>query len=230
MSHRAEEKERRRQERMAAEQSAQQSSDRRKRFALVGGVVLVAAIAVIVVLAIATGGDEGPNQAQGDVVAPTFGVDNVNEAARAAGCELKAGNLREEGRGHTSKAVTYQTNPPTSGDHDPVPAEDGIYAPDNPPDVEQSVHALEHGRINFQYKQGTPTERINQLETMIGEDVKGEGGYHSLLFRNQTNMTAAVAATAWRSSLTCPEWNDKVFDALRAFRRSRVDKGPEFIP
>jgi hypothetical protein len=43
-------------------------------------------------------------------------------------------------------------------------------------------------------------------------------------------MTAAVAATAWDNSLTCPQWNDQVFDAIRAFRRDFVDKGPEFLP
>ena len=80
---------------------------------------------------------------------------------------------KEEGRGHTGEAVKYKTNPPTSGDHDPTPAEDGIYPADGPPDVEQSVHSLEHGRINIQYKAGTPENRIAQLEAVAEEEVKG---------------------------------------------------------
>ena len=40
----------------------------------------------------------------------------------------------------------------------------------------------------------------------------------------------AVAVTAWRNSLTCDTFDPKMFDAIRAFRRDRVDKAPEFIP
>jgi hypothetical protein len=55
-------------------------------------------------------------------------------------------------------------------------------------------------------------------------------GYHMLMFENTTNMPYAVAATAWTHSLTCPTMNDKVFDALRAFRAQYIDKGPEKVP
>ena len=55
-------------------------------------------------------------------------------------------------------------------------------------------------------------------------------GYHTLVFQNQTEMEPAVAATAWGQSLTCDTFNEQIFDAIRAFRRDRVDKGPEFIP
>lgn len=228
MSSRQEEKERRRREREEAERKAAQSGASRKRLAMVLGAVLVAAVAVIVGLAVATGGEEGANQAQGDTAIPAFEITNPAEAARAAGCRLE--DHRSEGRGHTSEAVQYRTNPPTSGSHDPVAAQDGIYPVGGPPDVEQSVHSLEHGRINIQFKKGTPAETINRLEALMNFEVKGEQGYHALLFENQTNMKHAVAATAWTKSLTCPQMNDKVFDAVRAFWRTNVDKGPEFIP
>jgi Protein of unknown function (DUF3105) len=228
MSSRQEEKERRRQERMAAEEAAKRSAARRKRMGIVAGGVLAAAIAVVIVLAVVSGGDEGANQAQGDVVAPTFEVTNLQEAARAADCRVQS--FRIEGRGHTSRDVQYRTNPPTSGEHDPTPADDGVYAPNNPPDKEASVHSLEHGRILIQYKAGTPQQRIDQLQAVFAEEVKGTEGYHTLLFQNQTNMEPALAVTAWGRSLTCPAFNDRVFDAIRAFRTQNVDKGPEFIP
>ena len=50
-----------------------------------------------------------------------------------------------------------------------------------------------------------------------------------LLFENTTGMPSAVAATAWGHSLTCPEMNDKVFDAIRTFRARYIDKGPETV-
>jgi hypothetical protein len=233
MSHRAEEKERRRQERLAAEQAAQQSADRRKRLGLVGGVALVAAVVVFVVFAVAGGGGDddgggGGSEQVADVAVPAQQIDNLNEAVRAAGCEVSEHDI--EGRGHTTDDVEYKTNPPTSGSHDPTPSEDGVYAAGNSPDVEQSVHSLEHGRILIQYKKGTPQEQIDQLETVANEEVKGTALYHTLVFENQTEMEPAVAATAWGRSLTCDTFNEKIFDAIRAFRRDRVDKGPEFIP
>jgi hypothetical protein len=224
------EKEKRRQERLAAEEAARKQAERRKRLGLAGAVVLVAAIAVVVVLAVAGGGDDGESSAAaGDVEVPTFGADNLSEAAQAAGCDVTLEDLKEEGRGHTTEPVEYKTNPPTSGPHDPTPSQDGIY--DESPDVEQSVHSLEHGRIHFQYAPGSPPERVAQLEAMASTtSVKGTEGYHALVYPNGTEMEAAVAATAWQRSITCPEWNDRVFDAFKLFWRENVDKAPEFIP
>ena len=232
MSHRAEEKERRRQERLAAEEAAKKSAERRKRLGLVGAVALVAAVAVFVVFVIAGGDDGGSSSASEDggsnASVPAQQIDNLAEAARAARCTVTEHNI--DAGSHVSESVEYETNPPTSGDHDPAPAEDGFYPPDGPPDVEQTVHSLEHGRILFQYKEGTPQQRIDQLEAMANEKVKGTEAYHTLVFQNQTNMEPAVAATGWGRSLTCDAWNGQVFDALRAFRRDRVDKGAEFVP
>lgn len=213
---------------MAAEQAAAASAARRKRVGIVAGGVLAAAIVAVVVLAVVAGGDDTPTGPESTARIPGVQIENLAEAARAANCEV--GTHRIEGRDHTGEAVEYQTNPPTSGDHDPTPAQDGVYAPGNPPDVEASVHSLEHGRILIQYRKGTPAQRVNQLETLFNEEVKGTQGYHTLLFENQTNMDADLAVTAWGRTLTCPTWNDKVFDAIRAFRRDRVDKAPEFIP
>ena len=44
-------------------------------------------------------------------------------------------------------------------------------------------------------------------------------------------------ATGWLNSppltadgLSCPDMNDKVFDAIRTFRARYIDKGPETVP
>ena len=236
MSSRQEEKERRRKEREALEAAARQSAARRKRLGIVG-IVVAAAVAVGVIgFAIASSGGDGDGGGGGGgadgggetASAPTFDVNDLDEAAKAAGCTVT--RHRNEGDDHVTESVKYNTNPPTSGSHDPQPAQSGEYPADGPPDVEQSIHSLEHGRINVQYKPGSPPERIAQLRGMVEESVKGSEGYKTLLFQNQTNMTHAVAATAWTRSVTCPEWNDKVFDAIRAFRVEFVDKGPEFLP
>ena len=230
MSSRQEEKERRRREREALEQKAKGSDNARKRVGIVA--LALAAVAIIAVVGLAVGGvlgggDDGKNGGDRSD-APTFDVATLEEAAELAKCKVEEQD--EEGSSHTDQAVKYTANPPTSGDHDPVAAEEGEYDLGNPPDLEQSVHALEHGRINVQYKAGSPANRIAQLRGMVDEEVKGEKGYKTLLFQNQTGMTPAVAATAWQNALTCPQWNDRVFDAIRLFREEFVDKGPEFIP
>ena len=43
-------------------------------------------------------------------------------------------------------------------------------------------------------------------------------------------MPFAVAATSWTHLLGCAKMNDKVFDAIRAFRDKYVDTAPERIP
>lgn len=229
MSSRQEQKERLRREREEAEQAAAAAAGRRKRLGAVLGAVLAAAVALIVVLAVASGDDEGGDQTARNANIPPFEVTNAQEAARAAGCRLQT--HPDEGSTHSTEPVKYRTNPPTSGNHDPVAAEDGTYVAGNPPGLGNSVHALEHGRVNIQYKKGTPATTVSRLEALAEQfEVKGTAGYHALLFENQTGMQPAVAATAWTTSLSCPSMNDKVFDALRSFWRTNVDKGPEFIP
>lgn len=230
MSSRQEQKERLRREREQAEQAAAASSGRRKRLGIILGAVLAAAVALIVILAVASGDDGGSDQAGGDANIPPFEVTNVNEAARAAGCRIEE-SPATGGSQHTTETVQYRTNPPTSGAHDPAAAQDGVYEAGNPPDVEQSVHSLEHGRINIQYKKGSPPAMADRLEALVNQfEVKGTAGYHGLLFENQTAMEPVVAAAAWGKMLSCPAMNDKVFDALRSFWRTNVDKGPEFVP
>jgi hypothetical protein len=234
MSSRQEEKQRRREEREAEERKAQSAAARSRRLQMVGGGILVAAVIAVVIVLVAGGGssDSGPSAKTSGATIPAAGPnaksDKLAVAAKAAGCTAKT--YPSEGRSHTTATVTYKTNPPTSGNHNPTPAEDGIYDPGNTPAKENFVHALEHGRIEIQYRKGTPKSTIDQLVTLFNEKVNGAEGYHTLLFENNTNMPYAVAATAWTQMLGCKTMNPKVFDAIRAFRARYTDKGPEFIP
>jgi hypothetical protein len=234
MSSRQEEKQRRREEREAQEREHHATAARTRRLQMVGGGVLVAAVIAVAIVLVAGGGgsDSGPKAKTSGASIPGAGPnakpDKLAAAAKAAGCATKTSP--SEGRNHTTKPVTYKTNPPTSGDHNPNPAQDGIYEPGNTPAKENYVHSLEHGRVEIQYRPGTPQSTIDQLVTLFNEKVNGAEGYHTLLFQNNTNMPFAVAATAWTQLLGCKTMNPKVFDAIRAFRARYVDKGPEFIP
>jgi hypothetical protein len=159
---------------------------------------------------------------------PPVRIRDLRKAAQAAGCTLQS--PPNEGLEHEARefsADDYDANPPTSGTHFPEWYPDGVYAPGTTPHLGMLVHTLEHGRIDLQYRPGTDAATVARLEAVTNEL---EGGYHMLLFENGTDMPFAVAATAWDHLLGCPAMNDRVFDAVRAFWRAYVDKGPELIP
>ena len=232
MSSRQEEKERRKRERQDREAAEKASAARRKRMQLVfgAGLAVVAVIAIVVVGAfVLGGGDDGEAEVPASSAAiPAQQESDLKKAAAAAGCTLV--DAPNEGSGHEErefKPSDYKQNPPTSGNHFPQWYQDGVYQPGDTPELGKLVHTLEHGRIDVQYKPGTPAATVAQLETFMNEN---EDGYHMLLFENGTKMPFAVAATAWDHQLGCKTMNDKVFDALRAFRQAYIDKGPEVVP
>jgi hypothetical protein len=238
VSSRQEEKQRRREERLTRERAEKARAARRRRLQLaLGGVGGLAVIAVAVLLVSGavggSGGDGGDGSAArpepaSNVTLPEQQTGDVQEAARAAGCRLTHPTI--DGAQHENRqfaASDYETNPPTSGNHFPEWYEDGVYEPGGVPNLGMLVHTLEHGRINVQYKPGTPAETVAELEALLAEQ---SDGYHMLLYENTTGMDAAVAATAWGHSVTCPEMNDQVFDVLRTFRAEYIDQGPENVP
>ena len=134
--------------------------------------------------------------AGGGAAIPAQKEADPEKAAAPAKCTYEP-KLPNEGSGHEEKdfkASDYKQNPPTSGNHFPQWYEDGIYAPGDTPELGKLVHTLEHGRIDIQYKPGTPATTVAQLETLYNEM---DGGHHLLLFENGTGMKSAVAATAW---------------------------------
>lgn len=232
MASREEEKRLRREEREKAEAAAAASAGRAKRLQFLGGALLAIAAVVVVVLLVTGGNDKSSSNAAQPASAKETAASipapverDLAKAAKAAGCELLDPPL--EGSTHVEGKVKYKTNPPTSGNHSAEAALDGIYDVGQQPAPENSVHALEHGRIDFQYKPGTPKKLVAQLETLVSEPLNGKDGYKALLFQNDTGMPYAVAATAWGHLIGCKKASDAMFDALRDFRVKYVDKGPE---
>lgn len=72
------------------------------------------------------------------------------------------------GRNHIADGTTasYNSNPPTSGDHYAVPAPTGFYDKELPD--EQMVHNLEHGHVWISYKPNLSPEVIKVLEGFAG--------------------------------------------------------------
>jgi len=214
MASRQEEKERRRRERLEAEQASAKAASRKRTLQIGGAAVLVVAvIAVIAVVALAGGG--GSDSAD---------TSNLAADATAAGCTFKT--FKSEGRNHTTGKVTYKTNPPTSGNHNPTPAQDGLYAPGNEPNPENYVHSLEHGRIEFEYKKGTPQAQVAQLQKLAEEPLNGSAGYHVLMFQNNTNMPSQFALAAWTKLLTCDKLTPQSIAVMRTSARRSPTRAP----
>jgi hypothetical protein len=232
MTSRREEKDRRRAERLAAEQASQEQAKRRRTYSIVvGGVLALAAVAAIVAVA-ATGGGDGGHGGDPSITGsesfsnaatpPPQRETDLFTVAREAGCVLR--NPVIEGRTHVppDQDVEYKTNPPTSGNHDPNPAADGVYSQSpTQATTKNFVHTLEHGRIIIQYDPTLEKRRIDQLGGLFNDDP-----YHMVLMPNR-RMPYAVAATAWGHLLGCKEVEDATFDAIRAFRDRYRDQGPE---
>jgi hypothetical protein len=232
MASRKEEKERRRQERLAQERAAAEQARRRRTYGIFAGGVLVVATLVVVVVLVAVGGGSDRDDGSGGqgseaglpeaVDPPPQRVRDLVQAAKAAGCKLS--NPPIEGRTHVGGdvQVKYKTNPPTSGNHDPLPARDGAYG--KAPAIKHLVHTLEHGRIEYQFQPSIPERRIAQLKGLFDEDP-----YHVVLTPNPTKMTYRVAAVAWGHLAGCKRITDETFDVLRSFKERYRDKGPEFV-
>lgn len=254
MASRKEEKERLRQQRLAAERREAQAGRSRllAGYAIAG--LLAAAVVVGIIVVIASGGEGEGDTPGGDApenahIDPTSGVAaaepdgregtappaveqaRLEQAAEAANCELRL-DLPDEGNNHfeNENEGSYDTSPPTSGDHYGSNTEagagalaDGAYS-ETPP-LSRAVHALEHGRIEIQYGPELPEEDQLALKGVLDEDPAG-----MIMFPNP-DMPYEVAATAWTNMLGCRSYDGPAtLDAVRAFRDTYRGQGPEPVP
>lgn len=238
MAHRRDQKESLRRERELREQQARAAEQRKKMVGYgIGAAIAIAAVVAAILLL--TGGDEassGPGNA-GNVFPdggsfPEQTVFEVEPSAKAAGCELRS--VKGKPATHTTdlaERVKYSTNPPTTGRHYEIPADDGIYG--RAPQDEQLVHNMEHGRVIVWVKPSLPEKQRADLRALVEDDP------YQMVLVPRRDMPYAVAATAWNADpapngtgrmLLCDEVNDKTFDALASFRDEHRSQGPEPIP
>jgi hypothetical protein len=219
-------------------------------YAVAGMLVLIALIGAIALLTGGSGDDavSGGPDPDGDVVAvdrsedllPDGGVfatptevESVAAAAEAAGCDLE--RFAVESKDHIERLdqeVHYSSNPPTSGDHYPVPAADGAY--ERAPNVKLLVHTLEHSRVVVWFQPDLPREARAALKAFYDHDSDW-----LVLVPDTTDMPYEVAASAWNGKpkpngtgrlLGCPEYGDELFTALEAFKDRHRGRGPERVP
>ncbi|MDO8633633.1 MAG: DUF3105 domain-containing protein [Candidatus Wildermuthbacteria bacterium] len=147
----------------------------------------------------------------------------LNSKREAPGADLSR-QMNDEGDAHVPEGteVAYQSNPPTSGNHWPVPLTDGVYKTEKPD--EALVHSMEHGRIWISYKPSLDADIIAKLEKL------GDGQALIVTPRNANETDVALAA--WTHLDTFNLNSDGTLDEKRIqdFISRYKNKGPEFIP
>lgn len=134
------------------------------------------------------------------------------------------GNLlvkEDGGRDHLSPGdptPVYQSNPPTSGTHNAVWSQAGIYT-DNA-DVTQFLHSMEHGYVVLYYNNLSPQE-LSALQNLQ------RGDSYKMIVAPFANMDAKVALVAWNRLQTCDGLNEA---AIRSFVAQFRNQGPEQAP
>lgn len=125
-----------------------------------------------------------------------------------------------EGRGHvqTGGSVRYQSDPPTSGVHDPGWVKPGTY--DTVQRRTQLVHALEHGLIVIYYDK--PGAAV--LETLKGWADLHDAPWSGLVLAPKPGLGEAIILTAWTRLLRLEPFDA---DAAAAFIDAFRGRGPE---
>jgi len=133
--------------------------------------------------------------------------------------------ITDEGRTHVSEGtrVEYNSNPPTSGNHWPIPLSDGIYDTEKPD--EALVHSLEHGRVWVSYKSSIPEQTKKALKELLKR-------YNGTILTVRSANDTDIALAAW-NRLDAFDLNpDGTFNEQRVidFINRWRNKGPEFVP
>lgn len=140
-------------------------------------------------------------------------------ARKAAGC-TEVVTDKDYGRTHIKEGADhkYQLNPPTSGDHDPVPYDWGVY--DEQLKDTKIVHNLEHGHIEILYTGISDDQRQAMLATVAKDP------YHLLVAPRDSNPKDGFYFTAWDHHMFCESWSP---EALQYMTDQFRDRGPELL-
>lgn len=206
----------RRQQRAAAA-AARARRERTRRLLLIGGGVL----ALLAVLAVV--GTLIYRQVSGTVASEQAAAQNTGIA------------VPDEGREHVAigTQITYKNYPPASGSHFPSAAEAGIYPnpqmPQYPGGLPEGfwVHNLEHGYITLLYKPGTDAETVRQIQGMMRDLPPSKYGRVKLVVTPYERMDTPITAVSWGYKLPLQTFDR---DAILAFYKAHVDRGPEDLP
>ena len=130
--------------------------------------------------------------------------------------------IPDQGREHvTGTHPAYNSNPPTSGWHNPAPAEWGVYKEELPDEV--LIHNLEHGGVWISYRPGIPEDIRKKLESFYNKYGR------KIIVEPRSKNDADIVLAAWNrlDKFSAADYSDgRVELFIKAFR----NRGPEFVP
>ncbi|MSQ40317.1 MAG: DUF3105 domain-containing protein [Dehalococcoidia bacterium] len=152
---------------------------------------------------------------------PTGGATQTKALSAKERANGPGEHLVDQGANHIPEGTafnTYNSTPPTSGSHWPVPARWGIYP--EPLPNERQLHNLEHGGVNMQYNTQDQA-LIENLKTLA----QAQRAFPAcLIVAPYTTMEHPIALTAWGVMLTLDQFDKKQIEEFVKFYR---DQGPE---
>jgi len=200
--------------------SGPRDADRQRRLLYIAAATALIGLAVILGVFFLAGGDD----------------EDLAATMQAAGCQLRT--VQAQAGDHTAELDAtsdpkWNTDPPTSGPHYPIPAVYGEY--DTPLKIAQVVHNLEHGAVYVLYGPQVPDETVQQLRDFYNEDTTG------ILLSPYSKLGDKIALGAWTVPddfqpgdtdgvaylATCAAFDEGAFSSFRDELRFR---GPERFP
>jgi uncharacterized protein DUF3105 len=114
-------------------------------------------------------------------------------------------NPQIDARDHKKGTLSYVTNPPVGGAHNPLwqNCMGDVYT--EPIANEHAVHSLEHGAVWVTYKQGLPADQIDTLKSKVeGKDY--------MFMSPIANLDKNISLQAWGYQLKVDNASDKRID------------------
>lgn len=150
-----------------------------------------------------------------------------------AGCGAQYQRVPEQGAIHvdTDASITWNSNPPSSGNHFPIWARWGVHSEQVPRGY--YVHNEEHGGVILLYRCSAPdcAQIRSQLETFVstlpGEPQCASSGVaRRVILTEDPLIPTPIAAAAWGYVYTADCFDEP---SLRAFVTARIGRGPEQV-
>jgi hypothetical protein len=146
----------------------------------------------------------------------------LRRSLEQGGCTVDS--RADKGQDHVTSA-TFSINPPAGGDHLAVPTPAGFYDLANVPGDGNLVHSLEHGFVVVWYRpDGVSGATVDGLRELARSR-------KWVLVVPRPSLPTALAATAWRRRLLCPDGADPlradgpIGNFVTAFRNQGPEKG-----
>ncbi|HSC91739.1 MAG TPA: DUF3105 domain-containing protein [Gaiellaceae bacterium] len=150
------------------------------------------------------------------------GSESAAATLKDAGCTVQT--YTSQGQAHVQqlpKGFKYNSFPPTTGPHNPVPAPYDFY--EQPVEELRLVHNLEHGGIVVQYGSEVPQEQRDRIAAWWRDDPNG------IVVASLPALKKTIALAAWTAQYRgsdpspqdqqgvlakCPAFDEGAFDAF----------------